>query len=288
MNVSMYAYFSSMLYKKGIDCAIDFARKKGFSSVEFLEIPNASRPLRIASVEQATEIKQALDQNGLSVACYSVGITVLDPATATPIERNVGELLQAVEIAAALGSPYFHHTLILNTSVTRHKDYLPFDALLDPLVSVALPIAKKANALGIKVLYEPQGFYVNGLDNFGAFYNRMKAEGCNVGVCGDLGNSLFVDVDPVDFVRTFGHEICHVHLKDYQTKPLAAPEETQSIGGNKLTQVILGDGCIDLNACFSLLREVGYSGAYALEGSYPDDAVEQGFDLELDFLKKIL
>ena len=286
MNLSMYAYFSSMIRHRGVAAAIDFAHTHGFSSVEFLEMPSPDKALSVPSTDAARQIKAQLDKNDLSVSCYSVGLTVLDPSTGLPITQNLEELSRLAEIASALGSPYFHHTLILNVSPTLHKSYLPFEKLLDRLIEVALPIAQKATALGMTTLYEPQGFYVNGIDQFGVFYERMKAMGVKVGVCGDIGNSLFVDVDPTDFFRAFAKEIRHIHLKDYRQSPNAQPDETQSISGTRLEQVLLGEGVVDFQACLDILKEVGYDGTYALEGSYTSD-VEESFAKEIATVRKL-
>ena len=284
MKLSMYSYFSSMIRKQGIKAAVDFAVSRGFSSVELLELPSSKIPLNVPDIDTAKQLKAELDARGLCVSCYSVGLTVLDPVTGLPIPRKLEALDHIAEIASVLGSPYLHHTLILNVSPSLHRTYRSFESLLDALVEVSLPIAKKAESLGMTTLYEPQGFYVNGISQFGAFYERMKAAGARVGVCGDIGNSLFLDTDPTDFFKAFASEIRHVHLKDYQKSPNAQPNEVQSLGGTRLEQVLLGEGCVDFHTCLSLLQKIGYDGFFALEGSYSD--VEAGYDADLLFLKK--
>ena len=286
MNLSMYTYFSSMIRHEGAETAIAFARAHGFSSVEFLEWMPNERPLTVPDLHTAQEIRALLEQNGLSTSCFSVGIDLLDPKTGEEIPGSVEALMRVAEIAAAVGSPYLHHTLILNISPALHEKNLPFDALLDRLANSARTVAKRANELGLTVLYEPQGFYINGIDQFGKFYARMKAAGVNVGVCGDIGNALFADVDPTDFFQAYATEIRHVHLKDYRVETYTPQCKHQSLGKKGLRQVLLGDGDIDLAACIDSLRAVGYAGAYALEGSYED--IEEGFAKELSVARKIL
>ena len=65
--------------------------------------------------------------------------------------------------------------------------------ILPALLERACAVAAYANSLGLTVLYEPQGFYVNGLDGFTRFFEEMKQRGYRIGVCGDVGKDQSED-----------------------------------------------------------------------------------------------
>jgi sugar phosphate isomerase/epimerase len=118
------------------------------------------------------------------------------------------------------------------------------------------------------VLYEPQGTFVNGVKNFGIFFEEMKKRGCNVKICGDIGNCLFVDEAPDLFFKAYAKDIVHVHLKDYIINRQDEMPELlwdRSKGGNMLAETEIGTGIVKFDACMQALKEAGYSGSFAIE-----------------------
>ncbi len=274
MKFTMYAGYSSMLKREGAAATADYAVKMGFSSVEVLESTGEGYPYSVPDVASAKEIKKVLDDHGLVTACYSVGTTIYKNPDA------VESLMRQAEIAAALGCPYLHHTLITGYRVT--PDLPAFDEVMADIVPSAVRIAEYAKTLGVRCLYEDQGLYANGLEGFGAFYSQVKEGTDNVGVCGDMGNCLFVDCEPEKFFAAFATEIYHVHVKDYLRK--SVPESPgiywlPTRGGNWLRGTTIGSGIVDYDACMHILKTAGYAGHYALELEHPEpfeDGVRQG------------
>ena len=131
-------------------------------------------------------------------------------------------------------------------------------------------------SLGLTVLYEPQGNYVNGLDGFPRFYDEMKRRGHRVGVCGDTGNCLYVGCDPVAFFARYAADIRHVHVKDLLPESDAlnrhnAPRSRRwdrIRDGSLVTEAYLGDGGVDLDGCMRELSRAGYDGVYSIETFY--------------------
>lgn len=265
MNFTMYSNFAGNFKSEGAERACEIAKSLGFTSVEFIELIQDTWVPCIKDVTEAKKTKQILDRHGLPVACYSIGATLyvpgMTPETVTNVEK---ELYHYAEIAAAVGSPILHHTLIMNNV---RADEIPFSEALRLIVPAAIRIAKYAHSLGVRCTYEPQGPFFNGVEGFGSLYRAVKAECPWVGVCGDVGNMLFADVSPVDFFGTFAKEILHVHIKDYApTEPSpSVPSWAFSAGGKAYKECLLGTGCIDLDTCLSLLKEAGYTGAFAFE-----------------------
>lgn len=277
MELSMYAFFTDILRQSGADKAVEFAKECGFRSIEILEMVKEGEKPLFSSLEQSMLLRHALDKNGMRCSCYSVGINLL--ADDLGEEKNLSAvdiLKQCANHANVLGSPYFHHTLTIGYKPPKDTAD-PFGDILPSLLERASCVASHCSAMGLTTLYEPQGPYVNGIAGFSRFYDEMKRKSYDVGVCGDLGNTLFLNCSPVDFVRRFASEIQHVHLKDYihetascnrQNEP--ARQWHKAKNGGYLTPTLLGDGIVDIEACIRELHAASYRGAYSLETFYWD------------------
>ncbi|MBR2460597.1 MAG: sugar phosphate isomerase/epimerase [Clostridia bacterium] len=268
MDISMYSYFSDAVEQYGIKKAAEYAANLGFSSVEFIDC--YPRHHVVADEATAREYKNILDSYGLRVSCFSVGTNVIIPGNpAFDSEAAVSYLIQSAQVAAILGSPFLHHTLIVGLKHTPDTYENDFDAVTERLLPYTRRVADACNSLGLTTLYEPQGIYVNGKNNFPAFYRRMKSYNSNVGVCGDTGNPLFLDWRPEEFYRELAEEIKHVHIKNYR---LAQSDSERSryisLSGVRFSPSPLDDGDIDLQCCMNILKESGYTGAISLENEY--------------------
>ncbi len=264
MNFTMYAGFCQKFVKDGIEKTAAYARELGYSSVEFFQ--SVAQPQNItspATTAEAAQCRKVLESYGLTSACYSV----LANVRKHPDTRE--NLIKQVEIAAELGSPLFHHTLISEYNV----DISGYDAEIARAVEVSVAVANRAAELGVTCIYEEQGAFANGIEGFGGFYKQMKSACKNVGVCGDFGNILFVNEKPEDFLKAYAGEIRHVHVKDYLHKKSPVRPGmywSQALDNNWLRDTIIGDGIVDMAACMQILRDAGYQGAFALENGHPE------------------
>ena len=270
MNLSMYSGFSDTVKKEGIEKAAETAKKLGFSSVEFIDMQ--SHPDVIADAETAKRYRKVLEDHGLTVSCFSFGLSIIDPLNPNfPTEDAVSRLLHSAEMASLVGSPYFHHTLILTLNYDPNNYEHDFSAVTEKLMPHVIRVADRCAELGLTALYEPQGFYVNGKERFPEFYRAVKAKCPNVGICGDIGNPNFCDWRGEDFVTEMASEIKHVHLKDYKLYPAGDTEnhaKYRSKNGCGIHPVLLSEGDIDIQYCINTLKKVGYTGALALESEY--------------------
>ena len=169
-------------------------------------------------------------------------------------------------MAQILGSPYLHHTIALNFS---QPEYIAanFDLFYQRGLEAVREIFDYAAQLGIRTIYEDQGFLFNGRENFTRFLADVDR---NVGVVADFGNIQFVDEDVEDFIPVFADRIVHVHAKDYVvtdgTSRNALPGEYTSRGGNYLRGCLIGEGSVHTETAFQALQAMGYRGCVALEG----------------------
>lgn len=267
----MYSNFTDTVKKEGIVKAAETAASLGFDSVEFLDMQ--SRNAIIPDRETAKKYRRVLENHGLTVSCFSFGISILDPADPSiDTENAVDRLLHSAEMAALVGSPYLHHTLILNLRYSPEAYEKDFKAVTERLLPHVCRIADRCSEFGITALYEPQGFYVNGKERFPEFYRAVKEKCPDVGICGDIGNPYFSDWRGEDFVTEMASEIRHVHLKDYKlysayTLPDGVKAYT-SMNGTSLQPVLMGKGDIDIPYCLDTLKKAGYNGALAFESEY--------------------
>ena len=251
-----------MLAEKGLDATAAWAQENGFSAVEFLQLNAENWHSGVENVPHAKQVRKTLLAYGLTTACYSVGVNLLNGTEAVEL------LKRHAELAAELGSPFLHHTLI--DSLVLPENAPTFKETFPKVLDAATEVADYCQALGLTCLYEEQGLYFNGKKNLGRFFKEMKKRSKNVGICGDFGNILFVDEAPESFLKAFKKDIRHVHLKDYVTA-LSVEERTdkdawlKTKGGVYLKDVPLGDGVIHLQKCFDLLRSVEYDGFFSLE-----------------------
>jgi sugar phosphate isomerase/epimerase len=267
MNFSMYTKFYNTVRERGIIGAAEYAKSLGFSSVEFFEFVNKDWQAVVPSIDIAKEYRRVLDDRGLTVACYSVAAGLYDPNAPDGIDRNVEQtLMRYAERAATLGSPFLHHTITLGCPTD-----LPYEEMLKTVLPAVVRVAKYAQTLGVTCIYEDQGPYFNGVDGFRGFFEAVKAQEPSVGVCGDFGNTYFVDESSVDFIRAFAKEIRHVHVKDYVVRPTAERGTAATRAGVFLKDCVVGTGIVDVSTCLQILKNAGYVGAFALENGHEED-----------------
>ncbi len=261
MRLINYSNFYRDFKNEGPEAAAKRSQKLGFDGVEFLDLA----PLRDISPLKKTsakELKKILDAHGQSVACFSVAVNLLDPLA----DGYIDTLWRQIEFAAELGSRKFHHTIGLSWDRAAALS-TPYQKALDIAFPRAKKIAERCASYGITCLYEPQGYYFNGVDGLGAFYAKMKQEVPNIGVCGDVGNCLFAETPATAIYDAFSNDIRHVHIKDYLVfdTQQKTPTEWISRGGKYLYDCPVGEGVTDFSYCFQKLKAVGYDGDVAFE-----------------------
>lgn len=236
---------------------VDLAAAHGISRLETLNLLDLSTP----DMEVARDLKAYADQKGITFPCVSVGLDLVGEDRAAAVEQ----LKQYAHIAKLLGSPYLHHTICLNFSdpqlVADH-----FELFYARGLEAVREVYDYAQTLGIRTVYEDQGFLFNGRKNFARFLEEV---GRDVGIVADFGNIQFADEAVEDFIPAFRDRIVHVHVKDYRVTPGAArqiqPGEYRTKGGNYLAGCCVGEGSVNMDQAFLALKEMGYRGALALE-----------------------
>lgn len=269
MKFTNYTMFQREARNSGLEYAAEHTAKIGFEAVEFLDIYYRQPLLR--SIEDAKDAKRILDSYGLSVSCFSMftKLTLADPTDC------FDKALRNIEFAAELGSPYFHHTLIPEYEYPIPR--LTYDEALESVFERAERIVEHCEKYGITCLYEPQGIYMNGVEGLSGILNAMKKNHANVGICGDTGNSLWVDVSPEDIYAAFANDIKHIHVKDYVIKELSDEKhKDRTTSGKAIFEVLPGEGCIDFKKLFTYVK--GYTGDVAMEFAASDEVMKKSIE----------
>ena len=255
-RLTAYAGVREIIAEKGIKCTFKLAKAQGYNGIELLYIDKECEGL--SSLYQ--EISEAMKESEIKVECISCFTDVVTKvAPYTVVNASLDAVKECIDLAAKIGCPYVHHTLV--TRLTGDKrDY---DAIFPSAISAASEIAEYAKYRGITVLYEPQGMLFNGFDGYSRLMDTMLKNHVNVGMCLDIANTLWVDEECYALAEKYAALIKHVHVKDYV---LDSEDKTyRTMGGRAIKEVALGKGIIDLGRVFDILTRTGYNGYISVE-----------------------
>jgi len=278
MIYSMYTGFNKNIDTYGIDKALNIAIDWGFSGVEFFY--SAARADEVPSTELGAEYGRKIRERGLSVACVSMGATIVHPEAPDVInESAVAGLIKGIEFAAAVGSKLFHHTLLMGFGYKIPEDFT-VESKRELFLEGARRVATRAAELGVSVIYEPQGPFFNGFDEFCRLLSDMRKTHSNIGICCDFGNPFWVSEEPYKIYEELSHLIRHVHIKDYNiTYEPTEGAHSSFRGGAYIREVPAGEGDIDIPRISKILREAGYSGTASLEDLSNVESAERTRDV---------
>lgn len=255
---------------------VDYAVAHGIHQLETLNIMDLSTPDEAVAKELAAYAKE----KGITFPCVSVGIDLVEQDNRAAIEALKGY----ARIAKILGSPYLHHTIALNFSQPE-KIAENFETYYQRGLEAVREVYDYAATIGIRTIYEDQGFLFNGRKNFARFLSEV---GRDVGVVADFGNIQFVDEQVEDFIPAFRDRIVHVHVKDYLIADTPNNGDYRSRGGRVLRTSLVGEGSVHMDTAFRALQEMGYTGSVALEGDPIGPDEEASFCKNLDAVRQYL
>ena len=241
-------------YRAMIDAACEHGLNavEGFCSFEF------ATPDR----DVAREIRKYADERGVVFPCFSLYIDMVGEDA----EEKMKYLKGYAEVAAILDCPYLHHTVI-----PEHADPARVlarkDELFEKGVKVVQEIYDYAAPLGVRPVYEDQGYIFNGVRGMTAM---IDAVGRDIGVVADFGNIMQADELITDIIPAFADRIVHAHLKDVVNNDI--PEGgLKTLGGKYMHNTPVGQGGVPFAEAFAQLRKIGYDGYFGLEFSAKAD-----------------
>lgn len=240
---------------------IDEAAERGMTAIEGFTNMELTEP----DLEAAKKLRAYADEKGIRFCCLSCYCNFALENTEDQIQR----MMDFIDVAAILGSPYFHHTLVAGYPT---PDYVlaNWDALFENTLAAIRRLYDYGQTKNVRLIYEDQGYMFNGVVNYGKFLDSV---GRDVGVLLDMGNNYNVDEALDGFLEAYLPRVCHVHIKDvlYGPTPEGMPDNLYTLKGNYFWPVAMGEGIMDHKRYVTRLEEAGYTGFYALEYGAPTD-----------------
>jgi inosose dehydratase len=217
-------------------------------------------------------IREMAEAAGLTITSVCAHANLLDPPA--PETYGTTEVIKAIRLAKLLG--------VGQVITTESEPKTEFGRALSPAERL-FAIREKlywpvrwAAELGVELLLEPHGPVTDTVDGMAAILEGLGHE-ATVGVCLDTGNSWLGGSDPIDYIRTFGQRIKHVHWKDIAAEMVP---QRGTITGTGMAVIPLGDGVVGIPAIVEALLDSGFDGPTTLEIAGPDNVKLSALRLE--------
>lgn len=255
---------------------IDAAKKFGMGGAELFNNGELCRPDEAA----AEKLKLYADEAGIKIPCLSAYADFSDTKTDT-----VESLKGYARVAKKLGSRYLHHTIIPEWS--DPDKVLPRKRELYEIgIKGVREVYDYAESLGVRTIFEDQGYIFNGVEGFGNFLADVNRD---VGVVADFGNICEADETAEEFIKAFSDRICHVHLKDMlvtEDNPNNL-SSMRSLGGRFIREVLPGTGSVNIKGALALLKEINYDGYFGIEYG-AKEGNEKEYEAVISYFEELL
>lgn len=246
---------------------IDIAAEHGISSIEGFCIMDFAEPDKDA----ARRVREYADSKNIRFSCFSVFVNLVGEDS----EDNIARMKEYADVAAILGSPYLHHTIACEFA--EPQNIIPYkDELFVRGINAVREIYDYADSIGVRCIYEEQGYLFNGVEGFSRFLSAVDR---NVGVVADVANIYQCGEEIYPFIEKFGDRVVHAHIKDItltETNPDGLGLAT--LDGKYMNEAVIGEGIVDIKRCTELLRSKGYDGYWGIEYGFRDRASSDIYD----------
>lgn len=210
-----------------------------------------------------SHIRDLAGRYGIRLSAVCAHANLLDPAS--PDRYGTFQIIKAIRLAHLLG--------IQEVITTEGDPKTPFGHALSSSEQI-FSIREKLQApiewaeeLGIQLLLETHGVVTDSVSRMGGLLDALKHPE-TVGICLDTGNSWLGGAEPLDYIKTFGRRIRHVHWKDM---PADWVSKRGTLYGCGMAVTALGDGVVGIPAIVKALRESGFDGGTTLEVAGADN-----------------
>ncbi len=203
------------------------------------------------------KIREMAQQAGIELTAFCAHANLLDPPS--PDIYGTNEIIKAIRLAALLGIKDVITTE--GDPKTEFGEHLARSEQIFAMVEKLRSPVRWAAEVGVKLLLEPHGRVTDTIDGMAAVLEKLGHPE-TVGICLDTGNSWLGGAEPLDYVKTFGKRIGHVHWKDM---PKEMEEQRGKQFGCGMAVIPLGDGVVGISAIVKALKQSGFDGATTLE-----------------------
>ncbi len=237
-------------YYDMIDAAVEYQLPgiEGFCNLDFSE----------PDIEAAKKIRAYADSKNVIFPCFSVYINLVGSDAEEQLQRLKGY----AEVAAILGSPYLHHTIV--NDFMNPDNVIPFkEEFFEKGIEAVREIYDYAENLGIRTIYEEQGYLFNGVENFDRFLHEVDR---NIGIVADFANIYQVGDTLEGFIEAYAPRMVHAHIKDITlTKTNETGEGLKTLENLYMNAVDIGEGIIDFKKAITMLKNAGFNGYFGIE-----------------------
>ncbi len=260
MNQKLCFYMPPFPSVKSYYDMVDVAKEYGLSAVEGFNCLDFETPDK----EEAKKIRAYADEKEITFPCFSVYINVVGKDSFEMVERLKGY----ADVATILGSPYLHHTVCCEFS--NPDKVLPYqEEFFETGIKAIRQVYDYAESIGIKTIYEEQGYLFNGIKGFGRLVNAVDRE---IGAVADFANIYQSGDSPLDFIKTYKDLFVHAHIKDITlTDTNETGEGLKTLTGQYMVEAPIGQGIVPIPETINALKEAGYTGSYGIEYSAKTD-----------------
>jgi sugar phosphate isomerase/epimerase len=243
---------------------VEFAKAQGFSNM-ILGVGSTLEPISITDT-QISNVRTTLEKAQMHVSALQVTENHIDPNPKERAQRNAS-FIKAIELAGKLGVPYIGTASGKDPSKSFH-------AQINEIVRVYnekyFPVCERHR---VRILWEPYPEGPNLATSPVGFEALFKGFGNSpyVGLQYDPSHLVRQFMDPIQTARDFVDKIYDVHLKDTEIlwPVLRAGGITPVDDASWWRYRIPGLGSINWAQFFSVLQDVGYSGAMSIEQEDP-------------------
>lgn len=209
------------------------------------------------------DTQRLFEERGLKITAYCAHSDLLDAAA--PWRYGTSQIIKAIRSAAAIGVEH-----VVTTEGEPATDFgrsLTHQEAIFSIIEKLHEPLRVAEDHGVQLLLESHGPYTGTISATEEILERAASPALALNL--DTGNSWLGGIDPIEYVKTFGDRIKHVHWKD-----LGAEWEPQrgKVFGCGMSPIALGDGVIDIAGVYTALEDAGFDGYTTLEVG-GDDAV---------------
>ena len=261
MNIGCFALIEPF---SGMDRQFEAIREMGIDHADLTDSHDGASlgvefgfAASISLDSNPAKIRAMAQRHGITLSAVCAHANLLDAAS--PDTYGTFQVIKAIRLAHALGIPE-----VITTEGDPKTDFghqlTDAERLFSIREKLQSPI-EWAEELGVKLLIETHGIVTDSVQRMGDLLTALGREK-TVGICLDTGNSWLGGADPIEYVRTFGLRIGHVHWKDM---PAAWEHKRGTQYGCGMASIPLGDGVVNVKAIVEALKTAGFNGATTLE-----------------------
>ena len=245
---------------------VEFAKNQGFTNMILGVGARSSLDPNTITDAQVEEVKATLTKFDMHVSAFQIGGNHIDPDPERRARQN-DFIVKTINLAGRLGVPYLGTQSGKDASKT-------FPQQVDEIVRVYnekyFPACERNH---VAILWEPYPESPNIATSPVGFEALFKAFGDTpyVGLQYDPSHLVRQFMDPIQTARDFADKIRDVHLKDTEILwPVLRAGGINPVNNAHWWRYrIPGMGSINWREFFSVLQDVGYSGAMSVEQEDP-------------------